>query len=81
MAGSVLSDEVPHRAQVSFTTTAERGIGRDGKEKLLYMSFDYDTELQSTAVSSDKIHTYELQDRNIISPGAGRFCRTSVLRL
>ena len=55
----------------TFTTTAERGIGCDVKEKLCYMSFDYDTELTSTAESSDKIHTYELPDRNIISPGAG----------
>ena len=68
-----------HRYPV--TTTAEREIGHDikKKKKLCYMSFDYDTELKSTAESSDKIHTYELPDRNIISPNAGRFCRTSGL--
>ena len=61
------------------TTTDETGIDCDVKEKLCYMSLAYDTELKSTAKSSDKIHTYELPDRNIISPGTGRFCRTSVL--
>ena len=44
----------------SFTTTAQSEIGRDVKEKLFYMSFEYDTEL--TAESSDKNLTYMLSD-------------------
>ena len=43
-----VSDEDPHRARVSFTTTAERKFGRDVKEKFCYIAFDYDTELKST---------------------------------
>ena len=56
----------------SFTTTAETGIVCNVKEKLCYMSLDYDTELKSTSESSDKIQTYELPDRNITSLGAER---------
>ena len=63
----------------SFTTTAETGIVCIVKEKLCYMSLDCDTEPKSTSESSNKIHTYELPDRNIISLGAERFCYTCVL--
>ena len=38
----------------SNTTTAERKIVRDVKEKLCYIVFDYDTELNSTAKYSTK---------------------------
>ena len=62
-----------------FTTTDETGIDCDVKEKLCYITLTYDTELKSTPESSDKIHSYEIPDRNIISPGTGRICRTSVL--
>ena len=63
----------------SFTTTAEREIGRDVKEKLCYIAFDYDAELKSTAESSDKNQTYMLSDGNIITVGAERFRCTSVV--
>ena len=43
------------------------------------MSLDYDTELKSTSESSNKIQTYELPDRNIISLGSERFRYTRVL--
>ena len=62
----------------SFTTTAETGIDCNVKE-ICYMSLDFDNELKSTSESSDKIQTYELPDRNIISLGAARFHYTSVL--
>ena len=57
----------------SFTTTAERDIGRGVKEKLCYIAFDYDTKLKSTAESSYKKQTHMLSDGNIITVGAERF--------
>ena len=62
----------------SFTTTAEREIGRDVKEKLCYIAFDYDTELKPTAESSDKNQTHMLSDGNIITVGAESFRCASV---
>ena len=51
----------------SFTTTEEREIGRGVKEKLCYIALDNDTELNSTAESSDKKQTHMLSDGNIIT--------------
>ena len=71
--------EDPHRARVSFTTTAEREIGRDVKQKLCYIALDYDTELKSTAERSDN-QIYMLSDGNIITVGAERFRCESIFQ-
>ena len=60
----------------SFTTTEEREIGRSVKENFCYFAFD--TELKSTAESSDKKQTHMLSDGNIVNVGAERFRCTSV---
>jgi len=63
----------------SFTTTAEREIVRDVKEKLGYIALDFDSEMKAVSESSDKEKTYELPDGSIISVGNERFRCSEVL--
>jgi len=57
----------------TFTTTAEREIVRDIKEKLAYVAIDYDEELKNAATSADLQKNYEMPDGNIINVGVARF--------
>ncbi|KAL5527022.1 hypothetical protein ACEPAG_5813 [Sanghuangporus baumii] len=58
---------------LNFTTSAEREIARDIKEKMCYVALNFEKELETATTASTIDKTYELPDGRTVTIGDERF--------